>query len=140
MRRAISAFWPWLATLVATVLSIRLAVEPAWQPRTIDIVATIGMGLLAVPAIRINEQGRLIARIQSLQKGIDTLKEALKDVELPPEKRKDHEKSLAARRDKLNDTLDKLSGDKGAWTTPTHLALYGGYVLLFGAALARVLT
>ena len=140
--RAADSLWPWLLGLVAVTLGLLWGtglLEAADKPRLLNLATLIGMVLLAFPAVRINEQGRLIASVQGLQKGIEAARAALKDATLAEEKRAAHQKSLDQREALMADTLSELASGKGAWTRPVHVALYGGYVLLLGAAIARVL-
>ena len=66
MPRIVPAFWLWLVALVAVVVALRGIVATPLRPAAIDVASLIGVALLAVPTIRINEQGRVIARVQSL--------------------------------------------------------------------------
>ncbi|MGI9333984.1 MAG: hypothetical protein ACR2RL_12615 [Gammaproteobacteria bacterium] len=139
MTRAAAAFGPWLAALFGVVAVMRWGVSPALRPSAVNVATLIGMVLLAVPAVRLNEQGRLIARIQSLQKGIEASMQALAARDLAKDKRTLHEASLASRRGHLETTLNELASGKGAWTRPVHYTLYCGYIFLLGSAITRVL-
>ena len=140
--RVLDSLWPWGLGLVAVTLGLLWGaglLEAHDKPRLLNVATLAGMALLAVPAIRINEQGRLIASVQGLQKGIEAARAALKDADLAKDRRAMHKTSLDEREKLMADTLGELTGGKGAWTRPVHAALYGGYVLLLGAAVARVL-
>ena len=140
--RAADSLWPWILGLVAVTLGLLWVtglLGADEKPRLLNFATLIGMVLLAVPAIRINEQGRLIASAQGLQKGIEAARAALKDAALAEDKRAVHQRSLDQREALMAETLSELAGGKGAWTRPVHVALYGGYVLLLGAAIARLL-
>lgn len=136
--RLLVALWPWGLALVLLAGGLAFALPPEYQSTALNVASLLGMLLLAVPAIRINEQGRLIASVQGLQQGIEAGRKALEEASLSADKRAQHRKSLEDRESRLAATLKELSGGKGAWTRPVHVALYGGYVLLLASAIARV--
>ena len=135
--RLVAALWPWGLALVLLAGGLAYGLPPERQSTALNIASLIGMLMLAVPAIRVNEQGRLIASVQGLQQGIEAGRAALKDATLSAEKRAQHQKSLDDRESRLAATLKDLASGKGAWTRPVHVALYGGYVLLLASAIAR---
>ena len=110
MPRIVSAFWLWFVALVAVVVALRGIVAVPLRPAAIDVAALIGVALLAVPTIRINEQGRLIARVQSLQKGIEASRKALARAEVSDDRRDVHQKSLDQREGSLAAALTELAG------------------------------
>jgi len=143
--RAARPLLPWLLTTATLVTLFGLLfefdlVEPGHQPFVLNLVSLAGIVLLAVPAIRVNEQGRLIERVRTLQTGIEADEEFLRRQDrLSPAVRKRQEKTLKERQSALADTLKELISGKGAWTPVVHRTLYLGYVLLLGASVARVL-
>ncbi|MFQ5468449.1 MAG: hypothetical protein ACE5DS_09990 [Kiloniellaceae bacterium] len=130
---------PWILLLVLATAGFAWGIDAPTRPAALNLASLFGMLLLAIPAIRVNEQGRLIATVQSLQKGIEALRVALQEKTLSEERRAIHEASLAERTELLAGELSNLSSGKGAWTRPVHYTLYGGYVLLLATALARTL-
>ena len=97
-----------------------------------------GTVLLAVPTIRINEQGRRIARISPLIAGIEELENNLKNIDRNSKAFKKHQADLLDRRDRLTVIEKNLISSKGAWTSPVHGCLYGGYGLILAAAVIRI--
>lgn len=132
---------PW-ALLAATLVGLYLGATPPAHRRTIlDAASLLGILLLALPAIRVNEQGRLIDQVRRLQIGIREIERHLSArTGLDADVRRRQEETLRQRKASLETILDELTTGKGAWTPWVHRALYGGYVLLFGAAVARVLS
>lgn len=136
--RLLASLWPWGLALVLLAGGLAFALPLEYQSTALNVASLLGMLLLALPAIRINEQGRLIASVQGLQQGIEAGRKALKEASLSDDKRAQHQKSLEDRETRLAATLKDLASGKGAWTRPVHVALYGGYVLLLASAIARV--
>lgn len=136
--RLLVSLWPWVMALVLFAGGLAYGLPPEHQAAALNLASLIGMLLLAIPAIRINEQGRLIASVQGLQQGIEAGRKALTEASLTADKRAQHQKSLEDRENRLAAVLKELASGKGAWTGPVHAALYGGYVLLLASAVARV--
>lgn len=109
---------------------------PEYQQRAIDIAVLLGILLLALPAIRINEQARKIARVQSAKVKLDEDREAFST--LAEEARPAMEASIKAYEVTLQQMIGRLVEEKGSWNPGVHLLLYGGYVLMLAAALVRV--
>lgn len=135
--RELRSLGPWILLLLAIIV-VLLSVPPTVRTTVLNAVTLLGMAFLAVPAIRVNEQGRLIERVKSLQAGIETIEAMLESRSEAPEARTRQEATLETRRKTLEDVLKELTQGKGAWTPWVHRALYGGYVLLFGAAMGRI--
>ncbi len=94
--------------------------------------------LLAFPAIRINEQGRQIARIKPLLAGIETQEDRLGQLDPTSPDYEPLRRDLEDRRARLKAIETELAGAKGQWTTAVHVCLYAGYGLILGVALVRV--
>lgn len=138
--RLFASLWGWVAIGAALTALFWLATPPRLQTPILNLASLAGILLLAVPTIRVNEQGRLIERVRSLQAGIKVAEDALGDDEaLTREDRARHTGDLHDRKTRLGSTLDDLLTGKGAWTPAVNGTLYGGYVLLLGSSLSRVL-
>ena len=104
-----------------------------------NIVSLLGILLLAAPAIRVNEQGRLIESVRKLQSGITAARAKLEaQSTLDDEQRKVLRKDLNKRDERLEAILNELTTGRGAWTPWVHYTLYSGYVLMLSAATVRV--
>lgn len=135
--RWLRSYWPWLLLLVV-VIGALFVVPDAKRSLVLNTATLVGVLLLAVPAIRINEQGKAIERVRSLQVGISAIQTTLADRSLKPEVRERQTATLSERRELLQTALDELTIGKGAWTPLVHRTLYGGYVLVLGASVARL--
>lgn len=136
--RYVRKLWPWAILLVLVTGLLGWGINPTYRPQAVNGATLLGMLLLAAPAIRINEQGRRIAKAIDLQKGIADTREALHKAELTDKDREEHQGSLEQREQWLADALKELAGEKGTWVITVHAMLYLGYVLLLASAVTRV--
>ncbi len=125
--------------LAAAIASLSLLLEPAWRERLANAAALLGILCLALPTVRLNEQGRKIWRVQSLLASIESQESALADNSLSGQERAKLQASLDSRRQRLREVERTLVGDRGAWTPTVHFLLYSGYALFFTSALVRLL-
>lgn len=131
---------PWVAATAVVALVLAFAFEPPRQTTALNVASLLGILALAIPAVRINEQGRIIDRVRALQAGIDSKENALQsDRTLSAERRAAREDAIQRDRERLAPLLRELTEGKGAWTPLVHRTLYSGYVLILGAAVARVI-
>lgn len=137
MMRILGAIWRWALLLLVLVALFFLAIPEAWRPRILNVTTLAGTLLLAVPAIRLNEQGRLIDSVRTLQAGIVAIGRSLAEGRLGDDDRRSQQADLDRRRADLESNLNELTAGKGAWTPWVHRTLYAGYVLILAAALAR---
>jgi hypothetical protein len=138
--RRIARYWRWVLLLAVLVATLLLVVPPTQRPQALHLLSLIGILLLALPAIRVNEQGRLIERVRALQAGIRTIEATLQSgIDLAEDVRRRQTATLQERRSDLERNLDDLLRSKGAWTPRVHAALHLGYVAVLAAAIARVL-
>lgn len=137
MMRILGAIRFWALLLLVLVALFFLATPEAWRPRVLNIATLAGTLLLAVPAIRLNEQGRLIDNVRTLQAGVVAIGKSLEQGKLSDDVRRRQQADLDKRRSDLESNLNDLTAGKGAWTSWVHHLLYTGYVLILAAALAR---
>ncbi len=138
--RRIARYWRWVLLLAALVATLQFVVPVTHRPQALHLLSLIGILLLALPAIRVNEQGRLIERVRALQAGIRTIETTLQSgTDLAEDVRLRQTATLQERRRDLDRNLDDLLLRKGAWTPRVHAALHLGYVAVLAAAIARVL-
>jgi hypothetical protein len=138
--RRIARYWRWVLLLAVLVATLLLVVPPTQRPQALHLLSLIGILLLALPAIRVNEQGQLIERVRALQAGIRTIEATLQSgTDLVEDVRRRQTATLQERRSDLERNLDDLLRSKGAWTPRVHAALHLGYVAVLAAAIARVL-
>lgn len=134
------SLWLWFVATLILVATLRYALPEACRQIAGNIVSFVGILLLSIPAIRINEQGRLIERVRSLQIGLTAMKTNLEaTTAIAASQRKRLEDDIRKRECRLAASLGELTQGKGAWTMPVHFCLYAGYVLLLGAAAARAI-
>jgi hypothetical protein len=134
------SLWRWIVATLILIAALRYALPEPWRPIAGNIVSFVGILLLSIPAIRINEQGRLIERVRSLQIGLAAMKTQLEATAgIDASQRKRLENDMRNREQRLAASLGELTQSKGAWTMPVHFSLYAGYVLLLGAAAARAI-
>lgn len=136
--RYVRALWPWVVLLVLATGLLGWGIDPSWRPQAVNGAALLGMLLLAAPAIRINEQGRRIAKAIDLQRGIVDTREALKNSALSEQDREEHQASLKQREQWLADASKELAGEKGAWIMTVNGMFYCGYVFLLASAITRL--
>jgi hypothetical protein len=138
--RRVERYWRWVLVLAALVATLLLVVPVTQRPQALHLLSLIGILLLALPAIRVNEQGRLIERVRALQAGIRTIEATLRSsTDLAEDVRRRQTATLEERRRDLEANLDDLLRSKGAWTPRVHAALHLGYAAVLAAAIARVL-
>jgi hypothetical protein len=139
--RIAKSIWPW--ALLACVLSLVLwkGVPSEHQITALNIISLLGIISLAIPTIRVNEQGKLIESVRSTQVKITSIQNSLEDNnDISDQQREVLKKDLENRKATMQYHIDTLATEKGAWTRPVHNFLYLGYVLLLGASIVRVLS
>lgn len=104
-----------------------------------NILSLLGILLLAVPALRINDQGRLIARIKPLIDTLDAEKKNLGALDQSNADSQSQKSDLEERKKNLEEIKQKLAGEKGSWTWQVHLCLYAGYGAILCSAIIRLL-
>lgn len=138
-RRILKSIFPWFLAVVLLSVVLIAIVPPEKQYFAINIVGLLGVISLAVPTIRVNEQGKRIERIRTIQVGIETLERQLgNDNQISDQNRASLTDDLLQRKNNLEESLQELSAGKGAWSPAVHYFLYCGYVLVLGAFMVRV--
>ncbi len=137
--RALRSIGKYIA-LAALLTAAASLFPPERRELIANLAAAFGMLCLALPTVRMNEQGRIIWRVKSLlaaneatERKLDTL-QALYDQE-----RADLEASLKADGERLREAERELVAGKGAWTRAVHRLLYAGYALFFASIMIRLL-
>lgn len=128
---------PWSAVPII-VIAIAWALPQEYLNNYISWAFLVGTGLLAIPTIRVNEQGRQIARIRPLIVYIEKNKERLSSLDKQSQEYKDGSEDLSKRQDRLAEIEHELSSAKGQWTHFVHSCFYGGYGLILGTMVNRV--
>lgn len=128
---------PWLAVPIV-VIAIAWALPQQYLSNYVSWAFLVGTVLLAFPTIRVNEQGRQIARIRPLVVYIENEKERLASLEKQSKEYKDGIEDLSERQARLTKIEQELSSTKGRWTRFVHSCLYGGYGLILGTMINRV--
>ena len=132
------------AIIVAAMIALGLSVavgfglEKEKQSLAANIAAFLAMILLAYPALRINEQGRRIARIVDLEASIQQHESDFAQSNRSPETKVEEEKMLRESRINLATLKKDLSAQKGTWTLRVEICLVGGYLSLSSSALIRL--
>lgn len=113
-----------VALLACAILlggSMPLLIPTSARSHAANLLAMVGILLLSVPAIRLNEQARQIYRVQTLANA------AREDIDV------DHD-----RINRLVAIEQELVSQKGGWSPFVQGLLYAGYALLFASAVARL--
>lgn len=117
-----AALWRTFAKLMAASLALGLAallLPPEHRLAAANVTALLAVAALAIPVIRLNQQGRQLAEAQDLARAA-----------------RDEEGDGSGLREAL---VTRLADRKGSWAPWIERTLYGGYVLLFGSAVIRLL-
>ena len=104
----------------------------------VSVLFLLGTVFLAVPTIRINEQGRQLARIKPLIAFIQDQKVQLATLNPDSDEFLEMRTDIAEREERLREIEAELAGEKGQWTSAVHKCLYGGYGLVLGAMIVRL--
>lgn len=141
MNRTSKSLGLWLLLMIVITVAVMAAFEPTDRANVVNIIGFFGIVCLAVPTIRVNEQGRIIQSVKNTQTGIDTIKAQMETDGTMSDKTRDTlETDLKSRKDRLEKGLKELTDSKGAWNTTVHGFLYFGYVLVLSAASVRALS
>ncbi len=135
--RALTSISNYIA-LAALLTLAALALEPKCRGQAANITAALGMLCLALPTVRVNEQGRMIWRVKYLLAANEAAERALKAERLTRQERADLEASHKSSLERLRETERVLVSGKGAWTPAVHRLLYAGYALFFASAMIRL--
>ena len=128
-----------LATVVAIAISICVGIFATTHKMAIaNIVSFLGLLALSYPTLRINEQGRKIARVNRLQTQITNQVKSLESGDVADERQQQEEKSLNDSNKRLTDAKSELEAAKGSWTVVVEVCLIGGYLMLFGGSIIRI--
>lgn len=128
---------PWLAVPII-VIAIAWALPQEYLSNYVNWAFLVGTVVLAFPTIRVNEQGRQIARIRPLVVYIKIKKERLASLEKQSNEYKVGIEDLSERQARLTKIEQELSSTKGQWTCFVHSCFYGGYGLILGTTINRV--
>lgn len=131
--------------VIVAALSVALGVVVAvrFGRPLVDTVTAwltlLGTLALALPAIRLNEQGKQLTSLKTLITGIAAEEERLAKLDRESEDYRKGEADLKDRRARLTRRERDLGEAQGAWTPAAHRLLYIGYGLILGAAIVAVL-